>query len=106
MKIFLILFILFKYSSLLISQNKVALINANVIDGINPLKKNMTILIDEGKIQSIAKNLKPSKRGEYEITDLINIYINQDNCSNIKLLDWWIDAGTPDRILELEKKLS
>ena len=61
MKIFLILFILFKYSSLLISQNKVALINANMIDGINPLKKNITILIDEGKIQSIDKNLKPSK---------------------------------------------
>ena len=52
------------------------------------------------------KLLNPSERGEYEITDLINIYINQDNCSNIKLLDWWIDAGTPDRILELEKKLS
>ena len=52
------------------------------------------------------KLLKPSERGEYEITDLINIYINQDNCSNIKLSDWWIDAGTPDRILELEKKLS
>ena len=64
MRIFLILLILFKYSSLLISQNKVALINANVIDGINPLKKNMTILIDEGKIQSIDKNLKPSK--DYE----------------------------------------
>ena len=64
MRIFLILLILFKYSSLLISQNKFALINANVIDGINPLKKNMTILIDEGKIQSIAKNLKPSK--DYE----------------------------------------
>ena len=42
----------------------------------------------------------------FESSDLINIYINQDNCSNIKLLDWWIDAGTPDRILELEKKLS
>ena len=52
------------------------------------------------------KLLKPSERGEYEITDLINIYINQDNCSNIKLSDWWIDAGTPDRILELENKLS
>ena len=68
MRIFLILLILFKYSSLLISQNKVALINANVIDGINPLKKNMTILIDEGKIQSIAKNLKPSK--DYETLNM------------------------------------
>mgnify|MGYP001237122280 CR=1 FL=1 len=50
--------------------------------------------------------LNPSERGEYEITDLINIYITQDNCSNIKLSDWWIDAGTPDRILELENNLS
>jgi len=52
------------------------------------------------------KLLKPSKRGEYEITDLINIYITEDNCSSIKLSDWWIDAGTPERILELENKLS
>ena len=52
------------------------------------------------------KLLKPSERGEYEITDLINIYITQDSCSNIKLSDWWIDAGTPDRIFELESKLS
>ena len=49
--------------------------------------------------------LKPSKRGEYEITDLINIYINQDKCSNIELSNWWIDAGTPERILELETRL-
>ena len=27
------------------------------------------------------------------------------NCSNVKLTDWWIDAGTPDRILELENQL-
>ena len=52
------------------------------------------------------KLLKPSERGEYEITDLINIYITQDSCSNIKLSDWWIDAGTPERIFELENKLS
>ena len=52
------------------------------------------------------KLLKPSKRGEYEITDLINIYISQSICSNIQLLDWWIDAGTPERILDLESKLS
>ena len=52
------------------------------------------------------KLLEPSERGEYEITDLINIYINQDSCSNVKLSDWWIDAGTPERIFELENKLS
>ena len=50
--------------------------------------------------------LKPSDRGEYEITDLINIYINEGNCSSINLDTWWIDAGTPERIIDLEKKLT
>ena len=61
-------------------------------------------LFDNLAIDNI-KLLKPSKRGEYEITDLINLYIAQDSCSNIKLSDWWIDAGTPERIFELENKL-
>jgi len=49
--------------------------------------------------------LKPSDRGEYEITDLINLYINEGNCSSINLDTWWIDAGTPERIIDLEEKL-
>ena len=49
--------------------------------------------------------LKPSARGEYEITDLINIYIKKEICTNSELNSWWIDAGTPDRIEELESKL-
>ena len=49
--------------------------------------------------------LQPSARGEYEITDLINIYINKEICTNSELNSWWIDAGTPDRIEELESKL-
>ena len=51
------------------------------------------------------ETLEPSKRGEYEITDLINIYIKNKNCKNIKIEDWWIDAGTPERIIELESKI-
>ena len=50
--------------------------------------------------------LKPSDRGEYEITDLINIYINEGSCSSINLDTWWIDAGTPERIIDLEEKLT
>ena len=49
--------------------------------------------------------LQPSARGEYEITDLINIYIKKEICTNSELSSWWIDAGTPDRIEELESKL-
>jgi len=50
--------------------------------------------------------LKPSNRGEYEITDLINLYIDQGRCTSINLNTWWIDAGTPERILELEDRLN
>ena len=51
------------------------------------------------------KTLKPSKRGELEITDLINIYIDKSCCEHIQFNSWWVDAGTPERIIELEDKL-
>lgn len=53
-----------------------------------------------------AERVKPSNRGEYEITDLIDIYIKKNICLVKNLDSWWIDAGTPDRIIELESKLS
>jgi glucose-1-phosphate thymidylyltransferase len=52
------------------------------------------------------KKLSPSSRGEYEITDLINIYINEKKCTNVEFRGWWVDAGTPDRIVELENLLA
>lgn len=48
-----------------------------------------------------AKNLKPSERGELEITDLNRIYIN--NGLNVELLNRgfaWLDTGTHDSLLE------
>ena len=50
--------------------------------------------------------LKPSTRGEYEVTDLNNLYIQDQKCKNVSLNGWWIDAGTPERIIELENKLT
>ena len=50
--------------------------------------------------------LKPSARGEYEITDLCNIFVSENECLNLNINGWWIDAGTPERIIELEEKLS
>ncbi|MBN2634969.1 MAG: glucose-1-phosphate thymidylyltransferase RfbA [Prolixibacteraceae bacterium] len=49
-----------------------------------------------------AKSLKPSKRGEYEITDLNQLYLNE-NRLNVKLLGRgfaWLDTGTHDSLLQ------
>ncbi len=52
------------------------------------------------KAVSIAKTLKPSKRGELEIADLIN-KLNSCEGINVKNLNgFWFDAGTHDDLLE------
>ena len=63
------------------------------------------VYIYDDTVMSKIKTLKPSGRGEYEITDLNNLYIQDGKCKNITINGWWIDAGTPDRIIELESKL-
>jgi glucose-1-phosphate thymidylyltransferase len=49
---------------------------------------------------SIAKELKPSNRGELEITDLHNVYLAK-NQLNVEILDStkiWLDTGTIDSL--------
>jgi glucose-1-phosphate thymidylyltransferase len=45
------------------------------------------------------KTLKPSKRGELEITDVNNAYINQGKMQYDILDGWWTDAGTFESLL-------
>lgn len=44
----------------------------------------------------LIKNLKPSKRGELEITDVNNDYISRGEMRYSVLHGWWTDAGTPE----------
>jgi glucose-1-phosphate thymidylyltransferase len=55
-----------------------------------------------GDVAERAKRLKPSKRGELEITELISSYINEKKIEFYKLGRGtvWFDAGTPDALLE------
>ena len=64
------------------------------------------IYIYDDSVMEKIKTLKPSERGEYEVTDLNNLYIRDGKCKNITIDGWWIDAGTPDRIIDLEEKLT
>ena len=56
----------------------------------------------DNKVINIAKNIKPSKRNELEITDVNNSYINMKNLEFTKLKNnvVWLDAGTPTSLLQ------
>lgn len=46
------------------------------------------------------RTLKPSQRGELEVTDLNNLYLQEGKLSFSFLKSQWLDAGTPDSLLE------
>lgn len=55
----------------------------------------------DDKVASFSKKLKPSKRNELEITDLLNFYLKKDQL-NYEILGrgfTWFDAGTHDSLL-------
>ncbi|MBN1169239.1 NTP transferase domain-containing protein [Candidatus Woesebacteria bacterium] len=49
------------------------------------------------------KNLKPSARGELEVTDLNNAYLKEGKLSWSKLNGFWSDAGTFDSLFQVNK---
>ena len=56
----------------------------------------------DNNVIDIASELKPSPRGELEITDVNSIYLNQNSLEAIILGRGfsWLDTGTPDSLLE------
>ncbi|THK34630.1 glucose-1-phosphate thymidylyltransferase RfbA [Ensifer sp. MPMI2T] len=56
----------------------------------------------DSEVVDIAANLKPSARGEYEITDVNRIYLERGRLK-VSVLGRgyaWLDTGTPDSLLE------
>jgi glucose-1-phosphate thymidylyltransferase len=54
----------------------------------------------DNTVFDIIKTLKPSERGELEITDVNNHYINRGEMSWSELDGWWTDAGTFESLLK------
>ncbi|EKD76449.1 MAG: hypothetical protein ACD_43C00107G0003 [uncultured bacterium] len=52
------------------------------------------VYIYDEHVFELIRNLKPSKRGEYEITDLNNVYLQKGTLTAGEISGEWIDAGT------------
>ncbi|MGM0880087.1 MAG: sugar phosphate nucleotidyltransferase [Bacillota bacterium] len=81
----------------------VAELEGNFIKGIEEKPKQPKssyavtgIYMYDSKVFDIIKKLKPSGRGELEITDVNNAYIQKGELTYDLLSGWWTDAGTHD----------
>jgi len=57
------------------------------------------IYLYDGRVFDIIRTLKPSGRGELEITDVNNAYIERGEMTWDELEGWWTDAGTFESLL-------
>ena len=57
------------------------------------------IYIYDNQVYDIIRTLRPSNRGELEITDVNNAYIERGKMTWEELEGWWTDAGTFESLL-------
>ena len=68
-------------------------------------KSNLCITglyIYDNRVVEAARSMKPSARGELEITDLHNWYLQRQELEVAMVENEWIDAGTFDSLLEAQ----
>jgi glucose-1-phosphate thymidylyltransferase len=69
----------------------------NIVEKPKSPKSNLIVTgvyMYDAKVFNIIKTLKPSDRGELEITDVNNHYIREGTMTYEILDGWWTDAGT------------
>ena len=64
------------------------------------------IYMYDDRVYDIIRSLKPSNRGELEITDVNNAYIDRDEMTWEELEGWWTDAGTFDSLLRASRMVA
>lgn len=65
-------------------------------------KSNLAVIgiyLYDARVFDIVKTLKPSDRGELEITDVNNAYIRNKSMTWEMLEGWWTDAGTFESLM-------
>ncbi len=61
------------------------------------------VYVYDAKVFDVIRTLKPSARGELEITDVNNAYIQMGRMGYEFLRGWWTDAGTFDSLAHASK---
>lgn len=60
------------------------------------------LYVFDNRVVKIAKNMKPSERGELEITDVNNWYLKNGELEVAMVNGEWLDAGTFDSLLKAQ----
>jgi glucose-1-phosphate thymidylyltransferase len=78
----------------------------NIVEKPKNPKSNYAVIgiyMYDNQVFDIAKKLKPSDRGELEITDVNNEYINRGSMTYSIIDGWWTDAGTFESLYRASK---
>ena len=70
---------------------------ARIVEKPKAPKSNLAVIgfyLYDARVFEVIKTLKPSERGELEITDVNNWYIQDGSMTFETLQGWWTDAGT------------
>ncbi len=63
------------------------------------------IYMYDKRVFDFIRKLKPSARGELEVTDLNNFYV-KDGTMSCEIIDWWVDAGSSvDELLRANNEI-
>lgn len=79
---------------------------SNIIEKPKKPKSNLIqvgVYMYDNKVFNIISKLKPSKRGELEITDVNMSYVKEKNAEFDILDHWWSDAGTLESLQEANR---
>jgi glucose-1-phosphate thymidylyltransferase len=61
------------------------------------------LYVYDKRVQDIVKNMKPSARGELEITDVNNWYLSRGELAVALVRGEWLDAGTFESLLKAQE---